>query len=149
MSNSSDSLLANTVPLNRPIVLIGAGGIVRDAHLPAYRQAGFRIAGIHDLIEERARALAADYGIERVYATLSDAASGAPPEAVFDVAVPAVEIPEVLRALPDGHGVLIQKPMGETIEQARAIRKSAGGRNSPARSTSNCDSRPRWPRPGA
>ncbi len=24
----------------KPIVIIGAGGIVRDAHLPAYRQAG-------------------------------------------------------------------------------------------------------------
>jgi predicted dehydrogenase len=123
MSSSSDSLLDGTIPLNRPIVLIGAGGIVRDAHLPAYRQAGFRMAGIHDLVDDRARALAAEYGIERVFPTLADAASGAPPGAVFDVAVPAAAVPEVLQGLPDGHGVLIQKPMGETIQQARAIRE--------------------------
>ena len=28
---------------NRPIVLIGAGGIVESAHLPAYQKAGFEI----------------------------------------------------------------------------------------------------------
>ncbi|HPU57778.1 MAG TPA: gfo/Idh/MocA family oxidoreductase, partial [Verrucomicrobiota bacterium] len=33
----------------RPIVIIGAGGIVRDAHLPAYRKANFPVAGIYDL----------------------------------------------------------------------------------------------------
>ena len=29
----------------RPIVIVGAGGIVRAAHLPAYRALGFPIAG--------------------------------------------------------------------------------------------------------
>ncbi|MCC6777635.1 MAG: gfo/Idh/MocA family oxidoreductase, partial [Hyphomicrobiales bacterium] len=33
----------------RPIVIIGAGGIVTDAHLPAYRLAGFPVAGVFDL----------------------------------------------------------------------------------------------------
>ena len=32
----------------RPIVIIGAGGIVKDAHLPAYRKAGFLVAGPYD-----------------------------------------------------------------------------------------------------
>ena len=41
---------------------------------------------------------------------------------MFDVAVPANHTADVLRSLPDGHGVLIQKPMGEDIAQARAIR---------------------------
>ena len=35
----------------RPIVIVGAGGIVRDAHLPAYRLAGFRVHGICDLAQ--------------------------------------------------------------------------------------------------
>lgn len=30
----------------RPIVMIGAGGIVKDAHLPAYRKAGFTVWGL-------------------------------------------------------------------------------------------------------
>ena len=38
----------------RPIVVIGAGGIARDAHLPAYRQAGFAVGGIFDVDKARA-----------------------------------------------------------------------------------------------
>ncbi|HYH55149.1 MAG TPA: hypothetical protein VD772_00975, partial [Anseongella sp.] len=30
----------------RPILVIGAGGIVGDAHLPAYEKAGFEVFGI-------------------------------------------------------------------------------------------------------
>jgi len=32
----------------RPIVIIGAGGIVRAAHLPAYEKAGFPVIGLMD-----------------------------------------------------------------------------------------------------
>ena len=35
-----------------PIVIIGAGGIVSDAHLPAYKKAGFKVLGIYDPIKE-------------------------------------------------------------------------------------------------
>ena len=113
-------------PLNRPIVLIGAGGIVRDAHLPAYAKAGFRLAGIYDLEPEKAQALGSQYGA-RVFTSLAEAAD-APPDAVFDIAVPASSIEEVLLALPDGHGVLIQKPMGESLLQARLIRDICRGK---------------------
>ena len=41
----------------RPIICIGAGGIMRDAHLPAYKKAGFRVAGIFDLDTARAAGL--------------------------------------------------------------------------------------------
>ena len=107
--------------LNRPIVLIGAGGIVRDAHLPAYAKAGFRIHGIFDLARDKADALGHQYAIP-VFHTIADAVAAAEPTTVFDVAVPASSTEEVLRALPDGHGVLIQKPMGETAAQSRSIR---------------------------
>lgn len=32
-----------------PVYIIGAGGIVQDAHLPAYGLAGFEVSGIYDL----------------------------------------------------------------------------------------------------
>src|SRR5450755_4685420 len=111
-----------STPLGRPIIIVGAGGIVRDAHLPAYSKAGFRVAGIYDLEHRKAQTLADQYGIPRVFATLEEAAAAATPETVFDVAVPAGSTADVLRALPSGLGVLIQKPMGENIEQARVIR---------------------------
>lgn len=109
-------------PLGRPIIIIGAGGIVRDAHLPAYAKAGFKIGGICDLDFARAQTLASSFGIENVYSGVEEAARCAPPNAVFDIAVPASAVAGVLERLPDGCGILIQKPMGETLEQARTIR---------------------------
>jgi predicted dehydrogenase len=104
-----------------PIILIGAGGIVRDAHLPAYRKAGFTVASIFDPIKERAHALAAMFDIPSVPASLSDAVANAPRDAVFDIATPAGEFLEILKHLPDDRGVLIQKPMGESLDQAGQI----------------------------
>jgi predicted dehydrogenase len=107
----------------RPIVSIGAGAIVRDAHLPAYRLVGFPVAAVYDRDRARAEALARDFGIARVCASLDDAVTAAPAGAVFDVALPASAICDVLPALPDGAAVLIQKPMGETLVEARRIRE--------------------------
>ena len=51
----------------RPIVSIGAGGIMKDAHLPAYQKAGFEVAGITDLNTQKARDLANTFNIPNVY----------------------------------------------------------------------------------
>ena len=99
----------------RPIVLIGAGGIVRDAHLPAYAKAGFTVASLTDLDLARARALAAPYGIAETYATVADAVAHAPADAVYDVALPPEAHIAVLEALPDGAAVLLQKPLGNDL----------------------------------
>ena len=78
------------LPANpRPIVIIGAGSIINDAHLPAYRKAGFSVASICDLDRERAQATADAFGIPDVYTSLADAVANAPDGAVYDVAVPA------------------------------------------------------------
>jgi len=42
-----------------PILIIGTGGIVKDAHLPAYRLAGFPVWGVYNRTISRAEALAA------------------------------------------------------------------------------------------
>ena len=104
-----------------PIVIIGAGGIVRDAHLPAYRQAGFRVDTLVDRQLDRAQALASEYGVAKVFATVAEAVAQAPREAVYDLALPASQFGEALRRLPVGAHVLIQKPMGETLTAAREI----------------------------
>jgi predicted dehydrogenase len=96
---------------------------VRDAHLPAYRLAGFRVHGICDLDAARARKLAAEHGIAEVYENSADAFRRAPPDAVFDVATPPDAILPVLSDAPEQAVVLIQKPMGRDLEEARAIRE--------------------------
>jgi predicted dehydrogenase len=106
----------------RPILIIGAGGIVRSAHLPAYEKAGFPVLGLMDQNAERAAALAAEHSIAHTFESLADAVRFAPPDIVYDVAVPASQLMHILPQLPDGAAVLMQKPMGETLEEARAIR---------------------------
>ena len=48
------------------IGICGAGGIVNDAHLPAYRKAGFRVDCIYDVDRSRAEETAARFEIPRV-----------------------------------------------------------------------------------
>ncbi|MDQ7248355.1 Gfo/Idh/MocA family protein [Dongia sedimenti] len=110
----------------RPIVIIGAGGIVNDAHLPAYRLAEFPVAGIFDLDRGRADALAAKWGLT-VFSSLAEAA--AVKDAVFDLATPPAAHVDVLRALPEGSAVLIQKPMGRDLDEATRILELARARN--------------------
>lgn len=99
--------------------MIGAGAIVRSAHLPAYRRLGFPIAGLFDIRPDAARETAAQFDVPVVFSTLAEAA--AVDDAAFDLAVPGDQILAVLRCLPDGAPVLIQKPMGEDLPAARAI----------------------------
>lgn len=111
----------------RPIAIIGAGGIVRDAHLPAYRKAGFTVAGIYDLDISRAAALASSWGIADTYPTLEAAVAGGT-DTVYDLAVPPSAVAAVLQQLPHGATVLIQKPMGANLAEAEEIRRIAAER---------------------
>ena len=103
----------------RPIAIIGAGAIVRDAHLPAYRQAGFDVVALYDRDTAKARALATEFGIPTVCESID--AIAAIPDVVFDVAVVPEANADVLGHLPHGSTVLVQKPMGRTLAEAREI----------------------------
>ncbi|MGV8831819.1 MAG: Gfo/Idh/MocA family protein [Devosia sp.] len=102
----------------RPIVIIGAGGIVNDAHLPSYRLAGFPVAGVFDIDQDKATALAAKWNTA-AFASLEDAI--AVPDAVYDLALPPAAHLDVLAKLPDGATVLLQKPMGRDLAEATQI----------------------------
>ncbi len=104
------------------IVIVGAGGIVRDAHLPAYRKAGLPVAGAVDLDPARAAALAKDFALPATWPSLSEAARAHGTSVIYDIAVPPSAIAGLLPDLPDGAAVLIQKPMGANLDDARAIR---------------------------
>jgi predicted dehydrogenase len=104
-----------------PVILIGAGGIVRDAHLPAYQQAGFPVLGLTDPVKERAEGLAAQYGIPQVFDSVAAAVAAAPVHAVYDIATMPEHYLPVLNQLPDGSAVMLQKPMGDDIVQAQEI----------------------------
>jgi hypothetical protein len=68
----------------RPIVIIGAGGIVRDAHLPAYAKAGFPVTGVFDVNAKAAEERVREFNLPRVFRSMAEAASVT--GAIFDVA---------------------------------------------------------------
>ena len=103
-----------------PIVTIGAGSIVNDAHFPAYRKAGFPIAGVFDVNAERARKVGEAFGV-RVFDSLDEALST--DDVIFDLAVPPSAHQAVLQRIASGAAVLIQKPMGSDLREATTILK--------------------------
>src|ERR1700736_566541 len=75
---------------------IGAGFIMADCHLVAYRQAGFNPVAIASRDPARARAVARRHGIPRSHGTLADLLADESVE-VLDVAVPPDVQPAVIR----------------------------------------------------
>ncbi|GKX33577.1 MAG: oxidoreductase [Rhizobiaceae bacterium MnEN-MB40S] len=110
----------------RPIVTFGAGSIVGDAHFPAYRKAGFPVAGLYDPDQEKAKKLAGEWGVA-AFSSIEDAVGV--PGAIFDLATPPKAHANVLRQLPDGAAALIQKPMGSDLEDATEILKICREKN--------------------
>jgi predicted dehydrogenase len=96
---------------------------VNDAHLPAYKIAGYNVAGIFDTNKEKATATAEKFNIPAVFDSLEAMVKNVPDDAVFDIALPASAFIETLKALPNGASVLLQKPMGNALEEAKQIRQ--------------------------
>ncbi|WP_035073533.1 Gfo/Idh/MocA family protein [Anditalea andensis] len=104
------------------IQIIGAGGIVNDAHLPAYNIAGYPVAGIFDIDKAKASVLQKKFNLPKVYGSIEEMVSNSDHSTIFDVAVPGSEIFATLQKLPNHAVVLIQKPMGNNLDEAIAIR---------------------------
>lgn len=118
------------LPVNdHPIIIIGAGGIVGDAHLPAYRQAGLTVFGITNRTRSKAEDLAKKFSIPRVFDTVADAVAQAPANAVYDITTMPEQYIDTLNQLPDGCAVLIQKPMGDDFAQAQEILETCRRKN--------------------
>lgn len=111
----------------RPIVIIGAGGIVVDSHLPAYQKAGYQVEGLWNRNRKRSEEVAARFGIPKVYDSLEELAQEK--DVIFDIATsPQVHV-QMIEALPDSAPVLIQKPMGLDLGVASAIREACHRKN--------------------
>lgn len=101
-----------------PIGIVGAGSIVDVAHLPAYRAAGFEVAGIFDIDRDRARCTAERHGIGCVYESLEQLLAD-PAVGVVDVAVPSSAQPDIARTvLTSGRHMLGQKPFAPSPQIA-------------------------------
>ena len=98
-----------------PIAIVGAGGIVDGAHLPAYAKAGLEVVGITDVDQIRAADVAARHGIPRVYRDVTELLSD-PRPVIVDIAVPAVAQPEIFLQVANARRhILAQKPMATSV----------------------------------
>lgn len=106
---------------------IGAGMIMAECHLAAYREAGFPVSAIASRTRANAEAVAQRWSIPTVHDT---------PEAliddldvdIVDIAFPPDKQPALVRAAlhaPHVKAVLVQKPMALTLGEARRLRDDA------------------------
>ena len=106
---------------------VGAGFIMRDCHLVAYRDAGFNPVAIASRNAATAREVAARHAIPTVHDTI-DALLADPQVEILDVAVPPDAQPEIiLKAVKAGkgrlRGILAQKPLAMSSAVARELAK--------------------------
>jgi predicted dehydrogenase len=100
------------------IGIVGCGGIVNYAHLPAYKKAGFTVVGVTDQNREQALRTAKEHGISRVFDSV-DELLGRPEIEIVDIAVyPNVQGRIVEQAAAAGKHLLCQKPFADTYANA-------------------------------
>lgn len=100
---------------------VGAGFIMRDCHLVAYRQAGFNPVAIASRNPATAQSAADQHRIPAVHAGI-DGLLADPEVEVLDVAVPPDAQPGVIRrAVRHKHirGILAQKPLAMSVAEAK------------------------------
>lgn len=108
-----------------PIGLLGCGGIARHAHLPAYRQFGYRVVAACDLVEESVHAVQRDYGVDFVTTRVDEFLARGRMQ-IIDLAVHANQrlalIERICADKPAGLlGILSQKPLAMSVADAERM----------------------------
>ena len=104
------------------VAMIGAGGMANRVHYPSL--ASFKdveIAAVCDLNAERLNATADQYGVEKRYADYRKMVAEVAPHAVYAIGPPHVLYDVWTWCLSEKQNLYIEKPMGITIHQARAL----------------------------
>ena len=103
------------------IGIIGAGGIVNAAHLPAYRKAGFNVIGLTDQDRDKAEQTARSCEVPTVYASV-EALLGDQSVEIVDIAVPPWNQKDLVRQVTAaGKHLLCQKPLSNIYAEAVEI----------------------------
>lgn len=103
---------------------IGAGMIMAECHLAAYREADFPVVAIASRTRARAQAVADRYAIAVVHDTPA-ALIADPSVEILDIAYPPDQQPALIRAAlrqPHIKGILAQKPLALSLTEAIALR---------------------------
>lgn len=106
---------------------IGAGMIMAECHLAAYKDAGFTVAAIASRTKANAQKVADRWAIPTVHETPEALIEDESIE-IIDLAYPPDQQPDLIRkALKQPHikGILAQKPLALSLEEAIALRDEA------------------------
>jgi predicted dehydrogenase len=103
------------------IGMVGCGSIARGAHLPAYRDFGYRVLACCDILAANAEAAAKQFGIPRATTRLEDLLDD-PAILVIDLAVHASQrVPLVQQIAAAGKHILSQKPFALNFADAHRM----------------------------
>ena len=106
---------------------IGAGMIMAECHLAAYKEAGFPVAAIASRTRDHAAKVAERWGIPKVHDT-PEALITDPAVEILDIAYPPDQQPELIRRALNSQNIkaiLAQKPLSLTLDDAIDLRDRA------------------------
>lgn len=106
---------------------IGAGMIMAECHLAAYKEAGFPVVAIASRTKANAQKVASRWGIPKVHATPEALIEDKSVE-IIDLAFPPDQQPALIRhALKQPHikAILAQKPLALSLKEAIKLRDQA------------------------
>jgi predicted dehydrogenase len=127
------------------IAIVGCGGIVKLAHLPAYTKYGVRVVGVYDPAPEATQGLQERFPVvERIFGSLEELFNH-PDVEVVDIAThPAVRLPLMQSAIAAGKHVLAQKPLALRADEAREVLEEAERRGVTVAVNQNARWAPAW-----
>ncbi|NLS79489.1 MAG: Gfo/Idh/MocA family oxidoreductase [Chloroflexi bacterium] len=104
------------------VAMIGAGRMANSVHYPSLASfADVEIAAICDIDAERLHTTADKYGVERRYLDYRQMVAEIAPDAVYVIGQPHIMYDIWTWCLAQGLNLYIEKPMGLSIHQARAL----------------------------
>ena len=109
-------------PRKLNVAVIGAGVMANNVHYPSLASLpGVKIAGICDLDPARLNATADQYGVEGRYSDYRKMVEDLAPAAVYAIGQPHLMYDIWTWCLQQGQNLYIEKPLGLTLHQARAL----------------------------
>lgn len=118
----ANATVASARPPLRP-VLVGCGGMANHWVSIVTKSAGMQLVGLTDIRREAAQAMADKHHLSQdlIFGSLSEALARTDANAVFDVTVPSAHCAVALEAFAAGRHVLGEKPMAESLTDARRM----------------------------
>ncbi len=116
-----DDAIVMPVKHDYGIGIVGCGGIVNYAHLPAYRKHGLNVLACFDQDPEAAAKTAREHAIPRAVASLDELLADPAVESVDIAVTPWAQAEIAERVIAAGKHLLCQKPLGMEYATAKRL----------------------------